>query len=337
MDINNLANKGLSGLINLGNTCYLNSAIQCLSNTKALTKYFLSGEFKDDINVEKKEYRICIEYYKILTAIWEDSCIVKPLSFYKTFITHESKFKNFTQQDAQEALSSLLNILHTSLSSPARIHYEGEIKNDVDKMIIESIKIWEKNFKKEYSNILDLFFGQFHSRLVCKNCRSVTNNYDPFCIVTLPITSVCNNIYDCFEEFCKFELLNTNNQRECEKCKEKSDAYKSMCFLKMPKILIISFKRFNFHFFATKINRYISFPLDNLNLKKYVTGYDKVDSIYHAFAIINHIGGAESGHYFAYCKNVNGKWYEYNDENVIELHTVDLKNAYVIFYEKKEV
>ena len=65
-------NKGLSGLINMGNTCWLNSATQLLSNSMELTEYFLEKKYLEDINLQKKEYKFLKEWLKLLNGIWKN-------------------------------------------------------------------------------------------------------------------------------------------------------------------------------------------------------------------------------------------------------------------------
>ena len=78
-----MENKGLTGLINLGNTCFMNSALQCLSNTVPLTKYILSTDFADNINAAHKNTRLILEYRRLLIAIWSENCKISPNTFHK--------------------------------------------------------------------------------------------------------------------------------------------------------------------------------------------------------------------------------------------------------------
>ena len=98
---------------------------------------------------------------------------------------------------------------------------------------------------------------------------------------------------------------------------------------------IVSFKRFNNS--GVKNNRKINFPIENLNLERYVLGYDQDDSKYDLYAISNHIGGTRGGHYYAYVKNSDNNWYKYNDKYVSSLSEADLitPEAYCLFYKKK--
>ncbi len=333
---NKYKDMGLSGLVNLGNTCYLNSTIQSLSYTVPLTEYFLSGNYKEELNLEKEEYKMCNEYYRLLQGLWEDNCIVKPVSFKETLGGFKSMFKGYQQQDAQEALISLMDLLHMGSSYEVKIKITGQAKNETDKMMVESIKSWKKYFKNEHSLIMELFYGQYISKLCCKTCKKSSTTYDPFCIISLPITQNCLNIYDCFDNFSIQETLEEDNKWKCENCNNFSNASKEIKLWKSPEILIILFKRFDF-LVGQKINKKIEFPFDELNLNKYVGGYDKNNSIYELYAIINHIGpDMRAGHYYSYCKNYNGKWYEFNDSDVKELNRVSMDNAYVIFYKKKK-
>lgn len=327
---------GLSGLSNMGNTCYLNAASQCLSNTLELTDYILSGQSEEDVNTSKKEFSMYKEYKRLISALWEENCVIKPISFKNVLAGFDNRFNNNNQHDSQEALSKLIDLLHTALSYEVNMTYRGIIKNELDRMEVESLKTWGIHFKKQYSKILEIFYGQYHSRLVCTKCNKYSNNFDPFCLTSLPITSRCHNIYDCFDEFSRSEELDSDNQWKCEHCGELSNAQKVITFWKLPKIMIVVLKRFNYGLSLSKINRKIDFPLDDLDMTNYVDGYYKYESKYEAFGIINHIGNLHFGHYYAYCKNPNGNWYNYDDENVRPLSKIDIDNAYVIFYRRKE-
>ena len=327
--------RGLSGLVNMGNTCYLNAAVQSLSHVIQLTHYFLDGEWVEDADTSKKEFKMCSEYNRLINGLWEGNCVVKPISFKNVLGELDKRFKGHAQHDSQEVLSSLLDILHNTLSYKVDISYSGEVKNELDKMEVEAIKTWRNHFKKEYSKILEIFYGQFHSKIVCQKCKKYSNNFDPFSLLTLPVTETCFNIYDCFNEFTKNEVLDSNNEWKCEHCKEYSNAIKVLSLWKIPEVLIVVLKRFNYGFFSMKINRKIEFSLDDLDLEKYVDGYNKYNAHYEAFAIINHTGYLGFGHYYSYCKNGNGEWYMFDDSDVTELDKVTHDNAYVILYRRK--
>lgn len=327
-------NLGLTGLVNLGNTCFMNSAIQCLSNTLLLTDYFLTKNYLKDIN-KGKDYKISIEWYRLLNGIWSDNCTISPNSFHKTFQSHTTnrEFLGFRQNDVQEFLVFFIDSLHEALSKEVNITITGEVVNDIDKKALEAMKQWKEYFKDSYSKIIEIFYGQIISSTQSLDNKYISDSYTPMCYFSIPIPTNMDsiNIYDCFDLFTSDELLNNENQWYCEDIDKKIDAKKQIKIWSMPKILIVIFKRFRNN--GTKINSFINFPIDNLDLSRYCVGYDKSRSKYDLFGICNHSGN----HYFSYCKNPNKKWYCYNDSTVNEQ---DIKNivtnkAYCLFYKRK--
>ena len=104
-------------------------------------------------------------------------------------------------------------------------------------------------------------------------------------------------------------------------------------FWSLPKILIVVLKRFRND--GNKINKLINFPENNLDLRKYCVGYKKQTNIYDLFAISNHTGSLNGGHYYAYCKMEDNQWYNFNDTSVTKIKDIETKNAYCLFYKKK--
>ena len=82
----------------------------------------------------------------------------------------------------------------------------------------------------------------------------------------------------------------------------------------------------------------VNFPLNNLNLSKYVIGYDKENYVYDLYGVCNHSGSVLGGHYTAFVKNANNKWYHYNDTIVSEVSLetqIITPKAYCFFYRKR--
>ena len=106
-------------------------------------------------------------------------------------------------------------------------------------------------------------------------------------------------------------------------------------FLEFTKYLIITLKRFSNN--NKKNNKKINFPLENLDMSKFVIGYDKNSYKYDLFGICNHSGGCNGGHYTSFVKNANSNWYHFNDTNVSKMNVKDLKtnSAYCFFYRKR--
>ena len=331
-------NKGLSGLRNLGNSCFMNSAIQCLSNTTELTDYFISKTFVKDFNKDSKYSPMAKEWYRLLDGMYEENCNISPVSFYKTSMIianqNDVEFGFYNQNDVQEFLVFFIDSLHESLCKKVDINITGSIKNDLDKIAFECMTKWKEYFKNCYSKIIELFYGQMASFIDVEG-EIKSRTYNPICFFTLPIANKKDiTLYDCFELFTEPELLSGDNKWFNDKDNKYYEANKRTVFWKFPNVLIISFKRFNN--FGAKINNVVNFPIDSLDLSKYCMGYDKHKSHFNLFGICNHIGSSNGGHYYSYCKNSNGKWYEYNDSIVREIDEEKLitNNAYCLFYRK---
>ena len=332
--------KGLSGLQNFGNTCYINTAIQCLSNTPLLKEFF----FGDDIDrYLKKKNLLTTELHKLLTGIYEENCIISPVSFFRSVksIGRKQKYElNFSDQtDIQEFIIFIINELHEELKREVNITISGEIKNKEDQMAYDSMTGWKNYFKNNYSKIIELFYGQIVSRIkvVDKEIESLT--YSPICVFSLPIPQTNDNspisIYRCFDLLTEDTLLDGDNKWKYDKDSQYYTANQSIKIWKFPPVFIIHLKRFTN--MGLKISSKIDFPVNDLNLQDYGVGYEKFHSKYELYAISNHIGNTNMGHYYAYCKNSDdGKWYNFDDDSVTEMDESDLvtNNAYCLFYKK---
>jgi len=339
---------GLSGLVNLGNTCYMNSAIQCLSHTKELTNYFLSKEFVNDFNKNKKTNRLAKEWYKLLNGLHEEHCVVSPKSFHKAVVEVSNEcgieFGFTNQNDVQEFLVFFIDGLHEALCKEVVITISGNVINPIDKMALDAMTKWKQFFKNNYSKVIEMFYGQMVSRIFVENeVRSST--YSPLCFFTLPLPDPRQlnktnnspiNLIDCFEEFTNPEMLDGDNQWR-DDAGNLHDAVKKIDIWDFPKILIICLKRFDN--FGRKRNDFIDFPIDNLDLTNYCLGYSKYKSHFELYGICNHTGGAGFGHYYSYCRFKDGNWYEFNDRSVskISANKIVTNSAYCLFFRKKNL
>ena len=141
------------------------------------------------------------------------------------------------------------------------------------------------------------------------------------------------------EYYCSDEYLGEGNQWFCNKCKNKVKVNKKFTIYFVPRILIICLNRFEKHGgnYYQKNSDLVDFPLENLDMGKYICGPDKEHSKYDLFAVSQHYGGTGGGHYTAICKNIDGKWYDYNDSSCSNTSSKGVVNAsaYVLFYRKK--
>lgn len=331
----NPINLGCSGIVNLGNTCFMNSSIQCLSATLPLTRYFLTGKCVEDMNPSKNEFILCQEYIRTLIGMWEDNCIVSPISLKTKIANFHDSYVGFRQNDSHEFFVRLIELLHIGFSYKVDITYTGKPVKEYDLMKIEALKVWKQYFKNQYSIIISLFYGQFNSTMTCNLCNHVYHSYDPFCTISLPINDETKTIYDCFDVFSKKEVLDVENKWKCDKCSQYSQAAKKIIIWNAPKILIINFKRFDH--LNRKNEAFIDYPVKGLNINKYVS--NSTNAIYNLYAVSAHIGTVTRGHYIAYSQNANGTWYNYSDRDVEPINESDIvnKHAYMLLYRRLDV
>ncbi len=329
---------GKTGLQNLGNTCFMNSTLQCLSHTYILNDFLDKNTYKNRLN-KVCDSMILYEWDKLRKLMWSEDCIISPGGFFTAVrkvagLKDRTIFTGFAQNDLTEFLNFIIDCFHESIKREVHMDISGVPKTQKDKLAIECYKMYMNMYSKEYSEILDIFYGIHVSKLEFEDGSHQSSSPEPFFNLDLSIPNGTNvTLYDCFDEYVKKEVMDGDNMVVNDKTKQKEKCTKQLQFFNLPNILIIMLKRFTNE--GNKDNTYVDIPLANLDLNKYVIGY-KNDNNYELYGICNHMGSTLGGHYTAYVKLKNNKWYLFNDKEV-NLYNGKLisKNSYCLFYRKK--
>jgi len=347
MNLSKYKDKGRVGLENLGNTCFLNACMQVLNNTYELNHFLDSNKYKKVLKNDLPDSQILSEWNDLREVMWSGNGIVTPSKFVHNIheiakLKNKDIFTGWVQNDMPEFLLFFIECIHNSVSRSVNINISGNTENKTDKLAIECYKMLKETYSKEYSEIMDLFYGIYMSEIVSKDTEEIYSvKPEIFFILDLPVMNIdgkiVNNLYDCFDLYCCHEYLEGDNAWYNENTKQKEDVKKQLTFWNFPKILVITLKRFSPDG-QQKINSLIDFPIDDLDLSKYVRGYNSTSYKYELYGICNHVGGVLGGHYTAFVKNTENQWLHYNDSNVEIISSstnIITPMAYCLFYRKK--
>lgn len=346
-DFSKYEGKGLSGLSNMGNTCFLNTTLQCISHTYELNDLL-------DSDFQTKKEGLLYEYNELRKLLWHKNCIVTPGGFIKAVHQQAVKknrpmFSGYDQNDVSEFIHFLLESFHEDVSRKVKMTIHGKPKTQKDILAKECMTMMKRMYENEYSEFLNLFFGIHVSRIVGLDNKVRTATPEPFFTVCLPIPrqTILNRrpqpitIYDCFDKYTEHERMDGENQWMNED-NEKETVDKGVVFWSLPKILVVELKRYEFRETARGlrlIKNSVNVHVDTdskIDLSRYVVGYNPHQYQYELYGVCNHMGTMQGGHYTAHVKNANGKWYQYNDRAVSEIphnHVITGK-AYALWFRK---
>ncbi|XP_050522662.1 ubiquitin carboxyl-terminal hydrolase 15-like isoform X2 [Daktulosphaira vitifoliae] len=327
-----IGGDGLRGLQNLGNTCYMNCILQCLSNTEDLTKYFINI-YNNVVNLKSRTKGLVAKEFKnVIFNLWSQSSRSFQCQLFKDTIGQfKDMFKHYDQQDSHEFLTILLDWLHDDLNQPEN-----------NRIIIGASKEtgeedWGHWTKDNNSIIQQLFYGQQKSSVSCNICSEKSITFEPFSSLSLPLPSEGNRctLSDCLKLYLNGESISGWN---CPKCKRNRDATKKLDIMRLPPYLIIHLKRFSSS--GYKKNSFVQFPNIDLDMTDFINGLEHRNRKYYLYGVSNHSGSLDGGHYTAYClKKQMNKWYKFDDVRVYEIDSnmVCSSESYILFYCRKNI
>ena len=236
----------ITGLRNLGNTCYINSMIQCLFATKEFRNLFISSIYKNFLKPNNTNLpQLSNGFYLLFKKMYlNGGCSVVPISFLKicNILRPDLKIPD-DQQDTTEFLMLVLDKLHDELSN------QDEVVNVYPNLMLydeNQLKVETKDYKKWFdknvignglSPIDDIFQGQIEHSLQCQRCGHSSFNYSTFYVLSLAIPKPSGSTFsknkrvrleDCLNMYTSDEILSGENAWECPHCCKITNDYKMM-------------------------------------------------------------------------------------------------------------
>ena len=190
--LNSDSSSGICGSVNLGNTCFMNSSIACMSNCTELTYFFLSEQYKKEINENNKyglKGKLAQSWYELLYKYWiENNDTGNPRDLKYIIGEKDPRFRGYSQQDSNEFINIFLDTLNEDLNfSDEKKYIELDEKNSEETDEQCAKRFWEANLIRNDSVITDLFCGLFKSTITCPKCNWVSVTFEPFYSINLPL------------------------------------------------------------------------------------------------------------------------------------------------------
>ena len=341
--------KGVTGILNMRNTCYMNAALQALRHNTELSAFFLENKYEQW--VQKKPASAKVElvrgYADLLRSLWSGSkpAYVRPEGFLQcmrpaAIAAGFDQFATPLQHDSHEFLTFLLDQLHEGMAEEVNIEItRPPPTTPKDKAIQNALEAWKANFGKTYSPLTEMIYGLMRVSLTCQSCGTCTDKWEPFNCFKLSIPAT----YDLSGEKPSIDSMMLDELKEetiegyaCEKCSpERTTVVRKSSIWRLPRMLCLSLKRFGYD--GRKIHTPIQFQTQTpLTFGQYFS----IDSpepsrntSYECFATVDHHGVAGGGHYTAQARSpLSEKWHVFDDETAYSIDEPHFgESTYILF------
>ncbi len=314
--IKDMSLKGVVGIMNMGNTCYVNSTIQLLRASPEWNTYCITTNFEEVFNkYDTNHKKVLIEYQDILKALWSayNPAYIRPAKFISEIrkIVKDTVYESFglpMPNDSHEYLVYLLDNFHEALNK--KTEYKP-IPNPSNDMQIMANNGWNEFISKNMSPIIDIFFGMMRKTIECNSCKNKSYKWEVFNSLKIP----CEG--STFLEWIKNECKEGEIEGyACEKCSNKSNAAIYTHIWKLPSNLFITLRRFNYN--GRKNMTPCPYSGESLNFKEFFAKESSDQSRewkYELHGISDHHGSHLGGHYTAQLRHpITNQWWWIDDE-----------------------